>query len=242
MTDGFYDIHCHILPGVDDGAKTFDEAMKMLRIGRGEGIRHVVLTPHYHVGHYELPAENLRQRFRILQREAARVYPDMKLYLGCEICYHLEAARRLEHGELLKMAGTSCALIEFFPHSELRTIIEGLQEIQMAGIQPIVAHVERYQKVTESVDNVERMIQMGFYIQVNASSILGKNGKRAKQFVKRLLDDGLVHFVATDAHGTEHRRPEMLECADYLCKKWSRTYAEELLIRNPQCILQGGYL
>lgn len=161
MNSGFYDIHCHILSGVDDGAANFFDALEMVRMAREDGIRHLVLTPHYHVGHYELSAENLRDRFLILQEEVAAMYPDMRLYLGAEICYHEEAAEKLKENRLLTMADTQYVLIEFFPKTEQRMIFQGLQEIQMAGRLPILAHAERYETLVGDYDAIEELIRMG---------------------------------------------------------------------------------
>lgn len=242
MHSGFYDIHCHILSGVDDGAPNFFDALEMVRIAREDGTRHLVLTPHYHVGHFELPAENLRDRFQIIQNEVAALYPDMKLYLGVEICYHEAAAEKLKQNRLLTMADTDYVLVEFFPQTEQRVILQGLQEIQMVGKRPILAHVERYEKLTGDYDAVEQLIRMGFYIQVNASSVLGKSGRRVKNFTKKLLQNGQVDFIASDAHGIRHRRPMLGECAAYIRKKWGDDYVDELLIRNPKKMLSGKYL
>ncbi len=242
MTEGYYDMHCHILPGVDDGAKTPEEAIQMLRISRQEGIRHVVLTPHFHRGHYESTPALLKQKYEELNALAAREIPDMRLYLGNEICYSLDAAERLAKGQVLTLGDTQCVLVEFFPDSELRTIRNGLQEIQMLGKQPILAHMERYKTLVGDYQAVESLVHMGFYMQINTSAVTGKDGFRIKQFVKKLLSYELVHLIGTDAHGAERRRPAMKECAAYIEKKWGRDYAQELLVRNPEKVLRGEYL
>lgn len=238
---GFYDVHCHILPGVDDGAKNINESLEMLKIAYEEGIRHVVLTPHFHVGHYEIEAGKLKIRCESLKEVVHEELPQMKLYSGCEVCFHMEASKRLGRGELLTLAGTSYTLVEFFPKSELSTIVRGLQEIQMGGKWPILAHVERYEALMGNYKAIEEMISMGFQMQVNTSAVVGKDGMRVKRFVKKLLDYELVRFIGTDAHGAKHRRPLMRECADYITKKWGADYTEELLIRNPEKLVQGQH-
>ena len=242
MVDGYYDVHCHILPGVDDGARTMEDALRMLRISWKEGIRHVVVTPHFHVGHYETPMEVLRERFEELRRQTWRELPEMNLYLGCEICYHMDAGKKLARGELLTMGGTKNVLVEFLPKSGISTIQNGLQEIQMAGKQPILAHAERYRELLGNYDAIEKFIQMGFYIQVNASAVAGQEGFRIKQFVKKLLDYEMVHLIGTDAHDPQHRKPAIRDCATYIERKWGSDYVEELLVHNPDVLLKGFYL
>lgn len=242
MNSGFYDIHCHILPGADDGAKIFTEALEMIHIAYEDGIRHIVLTPHYQKGHFGLPAEQLRVRFEILRKEVKQQYPDMELYLGTEICHFHDAPFELREGKIVTMAGTRYVLVEFYPKSELRAILSGLQEIQMAGYNPILAHVERYENLVGNYEEILHLIRMGIYIQINASSVVGKGGRKIKKFCKKLLDQDLVHFIGTDAHGTEHRRPVLSECAAYITRKWGRDYTEQLLIDNPGRMVKGEYI
>lgn len=238
---GFYDTHCHILPGVDDGAKNIAESLEMLKIAYEEGIRHVVLTPHFHVGHYETEAGKLQEKFEELSEAASSVLPGMNLYPGCEVCFHMDASKRLGSGQLLTLAGTSYTLVEFFPKSEARVIIRGLREIQMGGKWPILAHVERYEALVGNYEAIEEIISMGIQMQVNTSAIVGKDGLRIKRFAKKLLDYEMVRFIGTDAHGAKHRRPQMKECADYITKKWGADYTEELLIQNPEKLVRGQH-
>lgn len=238
---GFYDTHCHILPGVDDGAKNIAESLEMLKIAYEEGIRHVVLTPHFHVGHYETETGKLQEKFEELSEAASSALPEMNLYPGCEVCFHMDASKRLGNGQLLTLAGTSYTLVEFFPKSEARAILRGLREIQMGGKWPILAHVERYEALVGNYEAIEEMISMGIQMQVNTSAIVGKDGLRIKRFAKKLLDYEMVRFIGTDAHGAKHRRPLMKECADYITKKWGADYTEELLIQNPEKLVRGQH-
>ena len=242
MNSGFYDIHCHILPGADDGAKIFTEALDMLNIAYNDGIRHIVLTPHYQKGHFELPLEQLKVRYEILKKEAKKQFPDMELYLGTEICHFHDVPLELTQGKVASIAGTRYVLVEFYPKSELRSIFAGLQEIQMAGYNPILAHVERYEALNGNLDEILHLIRMGIYIQVNASSVIGKSGRKTKNFVKKLLERDMVHFIGTDAHGIEHRRPVLSECASYITRKWGQEYTELLLKEYPQRMLNDEYI
>lgn len=242
MNSGFYDIHCHILPGADDGAKVFTDAMEMIRIAYEDGIRHIVLTPHYQKGHFGLPIQQLRVRYEILRKEAKQQYPDMELYLGTEICHFHDAPLELSEGKIMTMADTRYVLVEFYPKSELRSILSGLQEIQMAGFNPILAHVERYEALMGNYEEILHLIRMGIYIQVNASSVIGKSGHKVKVFIKKLLERDMVHFIGTDAHGIEHRRPQLKECANYITRKWGKDYTELLLEENPRRMLNGEYI
>ena len=112
----------------------------------------------------------------------------------------------------------------------------------MVGKQPILAHVERYEKLVGDYDAIEQLIRMGFYIQINAASVLGKSGRKVKKFTQKLLQNGQVDFIGSDAHGIKHRRPVLSECAAYIRKKWGDDYVNELLVQNPWKMLSGKYL
>ncbi len=112
----------------------------------------------------------------------------------------------------------------------------------MGGYIPILAHVERYREVCASLERIEELIGMGAYIQVNASSIMGKYGLSTRHFTRTLLKKKLVHFVATDAHNCESRAPELEKCATWIEKKYGQTYARQLLWDNASRVIEGEYI
>lgn len=239
---GFVDIHSHILPGVDDGAKSVEQSMNMVRIAYQEGIREIIATPHFCIGRFENDVALLKERWKALKKETARAFPDMKLYLGNEVMYSADVDERIEDGTILSLADSMYVLVEFYPFVEKREIEEGMHRVVLSGKTPILAHVERYQALLGEIDAIYALRDIGAYIQVNSGSVTGKLGRTVQKQIKALMKEDLVDFVATDCHSDGHRAPYIRECAKYLEKKFGREYMEMLLVANPRHIIQNEYL
>ncbi len=238
----YIDIHSHILPGIDDGAKDMETSLKMLRTAAEEGIKEVILTPHYKPGHRNASPETVRKLTMKLQEKVLESGLKMTLLTGNEIFYHRGMAGLLSAGRVCTLADTDSVLVEFFPAEEYAEIRSGVYQIRAEGYRPVLAHAERYQNVCRDTKYVEELIHMGAYIQINAGSIMGNYGFGTKQFCKRLLKKELVHFVATDAHDTGRRAPYLRDCGKYLVSKFGETYADNILYGNARRILSGDYL
>lgn len=240
--NSYIDIHSHILPQIDDGAENFDVSMAMLRLAHADGIGSIILTPHYKPGHHNAGQGKIETLAGKLRQEMGKEGLDIRLYTGNEFYYHEGIFRELEEGRACTMAGSSYVLMEFGPMERFGYIRGGLYEALAHGYKPILAHVERYGSLMGKPDWVEELIQMGTCIQANAGSILGKAGFQAKQFTKRLLKEELVHFVATDAHGIDKRKPELAECGGYIGRKYGEGYADRLLYGNPMHVIKDEYI
>ena len=229
---GYVDIHCHVLPGVDDGAQTLEESLEMLRIAAASGISHMILTPHYKKGRVGIPRERLGEEVSRLQAKAWEQGIDITLYPGTEIYYSSTLEDKLESGWLARMNDSEYVLVEFSPMESFSYIRNALEDIFSLGYHPILAHVERYRCMLGSVENVRSLHDMGCQIQVNAGSIAGEYGFTAKHFIKKLLKNRLVEYLGTDAHNTGNRKPDMAKCARVISKTCDEEYAERLLGGN----------
>lgn len=239
MLTGLTDIHCHVLPGVDDGARDMDHSLEMLRFMYDEGIRNVIATPHYHGGYMECRIDTIMDRFEIIKKRASRdeKASKLKLHLGCEIYYYPSVVEWLDNGQVLSMAESDYVLLEFGFTMDARSIYEGITAVVNAGYIPIVAHVERYDEIVKSVGNVEELISRGAYIQINSEAF--KGSFRERSFVKKLLKNHMVHFVATDAHGVRHRRPEMDDAAVYVYDHYGEDYCRALFHDNAAAVINN---
>lgn len=240
--DSYIDIHSHILPQIDDGAENFDVSMKMLRTAYADGIRTMIVTPHYKPGHYNAHPEKICFLMEKLRQQAQKEGMKVKLYSGNEFYYHHGMFQELEKERGCTMAGSSYVLIEFGPMEQFEYIRNGLYEALAHGWRPILAHVERYSAILGKPENVEELIRLGSCVQVNAGSILGRTGMGAKQFAKKLLKERLVHFVATDTHDDEKRKPVLSDCGKYISKKYGEAYAMCLFHDNPMHIIKNEYI
>ena len=233
----YTDIHCHILPGVDDGARDLEESIAMLKLAYRENIHKIILTPHQKPDRKCVSVSGIYKRIELLSEELSRFPIDIRLYLGGELLYSHELTGQLEEGILPTLAGSRYALVEYLPDENWSYIRDGLYHLSGNGYWPIVAHVERYAQVAAKPERVQELIDMGCRIQVNAGSLTGDWGFGLKRIAARLIRDRLVHFVATDAHrGSGRRSPQMEKCALWLKKKVGDGYARELLHENAEAI------
>ncbi len=238
----YIDIHSHILPQIDDGAENFDISMKMLRTAYADGIKTMIVTPHYKPGRHNASPEKIRFLIEKLRQEAEKEGMEVKLYPGNEFYYHDGMFQELDEDRACTMAGSSYVLIEFGPMERFEYIRNGLYEALAHGWRPILAHAERYSAISGKTENVEELVSLGSCIQVNAGSILGKTGMGAKQFTKKLLKERLVHFVATDAHDAVKREPVLSSCGKYVGRKYGEAYAQSLFHDNPVHIIKNEYI
>lgn len=236
---GFVDIHTHILPGVDDGAKTSEEALALLQLAWKHGTRAIVLTPHYRGRFKANTPELLQARFAQLQTLAAQQIPGMALYLGQEVYYEVDAPEALAEGKLLCINGSGYVLLEFRPGAPRSQIIHGISETVLSGFTPIVAHAERYEAFTGDSSLADEVLDLGALIQLNADSILGKHGFSVRRCCHRLLKQGKAHCIASDAHNGSERAPLLRECFLEINKKYGQAYAAKLFEENPLAIINN---
>lgn len=238
----YIDIHSHILPGLDDGAKDFEMSLRMLKQAAAGHIAEMILTPHYKPMRQNLPPNKIRKMFREMEeiKDAAGI--PIQLHLGSEIYYSSEALQALREGKALTMAGTSYVLTEFSPREDYVYIRDAIYSLLSEGYIPILAHVERYGSMMAKKARVEEVYNMGCCIQVNAASITGNNGWESRHDVKWMLNKEYVHFVATDSHDDRKRTPKLEEAAAYVAKKYGEAYCGRLFGGNADVLLGGGYL
>ncbi|MCM1218361.1 MAG: protein-tyrosine-phosphatase [Lachnospiraceae bacterium] len=232
------DIHCHILPKVDDGSHSEEQSHRMLDIAWKNGIRTIIATPHYMPDGPHPPVEKLRRLVEELQEYADQQFYDMTIYEGNEIYYHEEVPELLEAGKILTLAGSSYVLVEFSPADDARYIRNALADIQSAGYDPILAHVERYMSLCKKpYDRIGELRDMGVLIQVNANSIEGKMGPMSKTVTRDLLKKQWVDFVATDAHSDRSRSHAIADCVKLLQRKYPAEYVEDILGGNARRLI-----
>ena len=233
------DIHCHIMPGVDDGSPDIATSLEMLRIADKNGITHLILTPHHKPMHHNVsPEHNVAYRKK-LQEAAANAGIKAKLFSGNEIYYSDETMEELEAGKICSLAGSDYVLVEFHPTNPYKAIQNAANRVQAAGFIPIIAHVERYSDIVSHPARVSDLIEMGCFIQVNASSVMGKYGFGISHFTKKLLKENMVHFVASDAHDTGRRAPHLLDCRNYIERKFGEDYGKKLFFTNPANVIRN---
>lgn len=233
----FTDVHCHILPGLDDGARSLEQAREMFEIAYAEGIRIIIVTPHNYASHNSASPENILETIRQLESYLKEWEIPILLHAGNEIFYRSGVAELLEKGKILTLAGSRYVLTEFDPYVEYSYIRDGLGELTRYGFLPILAHVERYDCLFTKKERVRELKKYGVYFQVNASSFLEKWGSEYKKRAKFLLKEETVDFIGTDAHSNRSRSPRIMQAAAYVTKKLGTEKAEKILRENPNRIV-----
>lgn len=238
MKRDFADIHCHILPQVDDGSKSLEMTGNMLKKAYEEGIRTIFATPHFHPVRGKNDSGSWEKAMLLVKREIAGLGLELELLPGCEILYQQDTLADLKSGKARTLAETPYVLVEFPENTGFGMIRQGLGELRRYGYYPILAHVERYADVF-SVDRVERLIDDGIYIQMNASTVLRGRGLLQGREIRKLLKRGDIHFAGTDAHNDSTRAPVMEDCAVYIEKLCGRDCAERICGKNALSVARG---
>lgn len=199
------DIHTHILPGIDDGAKTEADSLEMARAAVAEGIHTIVATPHHKNGVFENTRENILTHTKILNELIEAEGIPLEVIPGQETRINGEMVEDLEKGEILPIHDTKYVFVEFSSRDIPRYTEQLLYDIQVAGYIPIIVHPERNGEIIKEPNKLYRLIQQGSLAQITAGSIIGKFGKEVQKVSHQLIEANLAHFIASDAHNTSSR-------------------------------------
>lgn len=240
--NGYLDIHSHILPGIDDGSTGMDLTMQMLSQAYEEGVRYMVATPHYYPGHNNAGYEQIQQVFEEVKRQVLPSFPDLTLLLGNEIYYKDEVVELLNRNAIHTLNDSRYILVEFNVGMEYKKIVSAVRKLTMKGYYPILAHVERYAALYKRADLIDELIRMGAYIQINAETLLGGIFDGYRKYAMKLLQNGMVHFLGSDCHDTDARKPVMEQAVKILKKKLDNDVLEKVLVHNPKQFLKGEFI
>ena len=200
----FKDIHCHLLPGIDDGSNSIEESIEILRRAEKEGVSEIVLTPHYIENtRYNCNNKNKKESFEILKKAIKQAGINIKLYLGNENYMSNNFIELLNNNEIMTINNSRYLLFEFPLSQPYKNSKDYLYELVTKGYVPILAHPERYRDFQKNPDLVEEYTRMGILLQGNYKSLLGKYGRASKRTLKVLLKKDLITFLGSDIHHIE---------------------------------------
>ncbi len=233
------DLHCHILPGFDDGPRSLAEAVEMVRIAGSAGTTDLVAAPHASF-EYEFDAARAATGLEQLQAAAG---PQIRLHRGCELHLspqHIEAA--LENPSRYTIGGKCYLLVEFPEVLIAPGTVRDFGRLIAAGVTPIIAHPERNFLLHTRAGELKHWIGLGCLVQVTAQSLLGRFGMPVRRFSRELLRFDLVHFVASDAHDARDRTPRLDEAYREVAARCGEARAQRLFVSNPHAVLAGDPL
>ncbi|MCR5748153.1 MAG: capsular biosynthesis protein [Lachnospiraceae bacterium] len=230
------DIHCHALYGVDDGAVDREMSIGMLKDAAAQGVTAIVLTPHYRKGMFSYPLEKIQAAYQDLYEEAENI--GLSLYSGCE--YHVDSdmGENFNQGRCLTLAGSDYVLAEYGYETTYDFIRKSLNNLAAHGYSPVIAHAERYEVFIKKPQLLREMRDMGAKVQINADSVIGKEGFWTKQLCKKIIKEHLLDIVASDSHNMTDRGNHMKECYLYIAKKFGEERAKKLMEINPGKIIE----
>jgi protein-tyrosine phosphatase len=230
------DIHTHILPGLDDGACSLEEALGMLRMASAAGTTDMVASSHANP-QFAFDPHVAEERIAELQGAAG---DSIRVHYGCELHMSLEGIENaLRFPEEYSIGHRGHLLVEFSDFQVPKNSSGILGRMIDRGLHPIVAHPERNPILRTRMSELETWVGQGCSMQVTASSLLGRFGKSAKTASHQLMARGLVHFLASDAHDLQHRPPVLDEVRRYVEETFDPEAADRLLVENPQSVLEG---
>ena len=197
------DIHCHIIPGVDDGSKDLNSSVRMAKEASKLGYTGIFATPHYISYDLETSKEDLEKRLIILNKVIKDNNIDIELYSGNEVYISSDIVEQIENDKVYTLGNSKYVLIELPMFGKLNNVEAIIDELIYKGYIPIIAHPERYEFVSKDQQELIDLKNIGVLFQINIGSIAGVYGKEAQKRVVKLLKNNMVHFIATDSHNSK---------------------------------------
>ncbi|KAB2953774.1 capsular biosynthesis protein [Heliorestis acidaminivorans] len=235
-SDQLIDIHCHILPDLDDGAKNIDQALALAQQAYQQGISTIIATPHYIEGTVETNPEEITQACQQLTAKLKAQQIELTIQTGQEVYLSPDTALHYQEGKILTLAQSSYLLIELPMHQYPLWVEESLYELTLLGLRPILAHPERYREFRKSTKELHQLAASGLLMQINAGSILGQYGSKVEAQAEKLLEEGLISFIGSDAHSPQNRP---IQISQALTKLQTWGLEPQKLIANNHAIIKG---
>ena len=237
------DLHCHILPELDDGANDWKQAVAMARVASGDGITDVVCTPHWVPGKYDNTRPVILEQVETFQRILAEAAIPLKIHAGMELRLDITIPGRIRSGELLTIADRGVyALIELPDESLPDHLDEFFWSLEMQRIKPIISHVERNAVFRDDPERLFRMVEKGYLTQITAASLVGDFASEVLEFATFILEHRLAHILVTDSHGLRTRKPILSEGFAAATAIVGEKAARRIVYDIPQKILNGQYI
>lgn len=231
------DIHSHILYGLDDGARTFEESVEMIQLAYNSGTTKIVATSHYIPDTYPYSKREYEDRLNQLNDWIRRNELKFQILQGNELYLTREGITALISKNCRSINNGRYVLTELSDFMSLSKVEELLDLILQNGFVPVIAHIERLQSVSDDFSILDHWQSKGFVFQINGDSIINKKYKLNHSIAKRMLKLGYVHIVASDGHRKDRRMPVLKDSYDYVCKKYGESYANQIYTLNPERII-----
>lgn len=233
------DLHSHILPGIDDGAKTLEVSLEMARLAVADGIHTMACTPHIYPGMYMNDGPGIHQHIADLQAALDTHRIPLKLVAGADVHLVPGLLEGLRSGQVPTLNGSQYFLLEPSHTTPPPRFEDSVFNLIASGYTPVITHPERLTWVEDHYEVFLRLIDQGAWIQITAAALTGTFGPRAKHWGMRFLSEGNTHIIASDAHSAGRRLPRMSEARDIAAGLLGADEAHRLVVERPQAILNN---
>lgn len=232
------DLHCHMLPGIDDGAPDLGTALRMARIAVADGITHAACTPHIYPGLYENDRAGIARALEEFRQALRGAGIALQLVIGADTHLAPDLLGRIKAGEIPTLNDSRYLLLEPPHHVAPPRFEETMFSLVAGGCVPVITHPERLSWIETHYPVFTRLARGGSWMQVTSGSLTGRFGRRPKYWGQRMLDEGLVHILATDAHGPDRRPPLLREGWEVVAKRLGEQEANHQVLTRPLGILE----
>jgi protein-tyrosine phosphatase len=236
------DLHCHLLPGIDDGPDTLEQSLALCRIAVADGITHAVVTPHMHPGRWENTRHSIGQDLQSLNAELGKHNIALQLGFAAEVRLTDQIMQQVAEEDIPfygDVDGYHIMLLEF-PHGHIIPGSEKLvQWLLQRNIRPLIAHPERNRQVMKDPAQLQPFIEAGCWLQLTAGSVTGHFGDRARDIARQLLEEDVVAVVASDGHNANARQPALRQAYTSIARDFGQARAARLM-RDTPAIIAGG--
>ena len=233
------DLHCHILPAMDDGSPDLATSIEMARIAVDDGIEIIACTPHIMSGVYDNVGDGIRKAIRALAAELASADIQLDLVSGADIHVTPNLVDDFRSGRFLTLNQSRYFLLEPPHHVLPPRLMDLVFALISADYVPILTHPERLSWIDGHYDIITRLGEAGVLMQITGGSLTGRFGRKARYWAERMLDEGKVHILATDGHDAKRRPPVLSEARDVVSKRLGEDIAKQLVVERPRSILEN---
>lgn len=233
------DLHCHLLPGIDDGPPDIETSLKMARLAAADGITVVACTPHILPGLYNNTGPQIRDALEAFRVVLARAEISLQLVTGADVHVSPDLKAGLRDGRVLTLNDSRYFLFEPPHHVPSPQLENHAFSLQAAGYVPVLTHPERLSWIESYYEIFRRMAERGVWMQLTAGSLVGRFGRRPLYWAERMLDEGLCHILATDAHDPVRRAPRLAEAYEAAARRVGEAEAVNLVTTRPRGILDN---
>ncbi|HET6546402.1 MAG TPA: CpsB/CapC family capsule biosynthesis tyrosine phosphatase [Rhodanobacteraceae bacterium] len=234
------DLHCHILPGIDDGASDIEMSLSMARSAVADGIRVTACTPHIYPGLYENTAAGIDAAIKKFRVALSKNDIVLRLVIGADIHLTPDLVADLGSGLAPTLNRSRYFLFEPPHHVAPPRFEQSVFQTLAAGYVPVITHPERLTWIEDHYEIFPRLVRNGAWMQITSGSLTGRFGRRPRYWGERMLGEGLVHILATDSHGVDHRPPLLAEGRDAAARFIGEEQADHLVLSRPQAILDNA--